>query len=188
VAAKALERQGARLIAADLPMASEAQDHLNPIIYADAASFHRERLEHSPATFGRAVRERLQPGLALAAVDYAQGLRWIERFRLVLQRFFAEVADVVLLPAVSGPPPLIGAAEDAIAVTATLSRFFWLAPAGGLPALALPCGFSEQRFPLGLQLLGPPWSDDRLLAIGRRYQAVTDWHRRRPDLSDIATS
>ena len=181
-AAAVLETQGAQLIDADLPMASEAQEHLNPIIYADAASFHRERLEDDPERFGRAVRERLQPGLALAAVDYARGLRWIERFRLVVQHFFDEVADAVLLPAVGGPPPLVSKHEDAIAVTASLSRLFWVAPAGGMPALALPCGFSSQNLPLGLQLLGPPWSDDRLLAIGRHYQAVTDWHRRRPDL------
>jgi len=182
-AAKKLEAQGARLIDADIPLASEAQDHLNPIVYADAANFHRERLAHQPEIFGEAVRERLQPGLALPATDYARGLRWIEHFRLVMRGFYEDVADVALLPAVTGPPPLISDREDAIAVTASLSRFFWVAPAGGLPALALPCGFSNQGFPLGLQLLGAPWSDDRLLAIGRRYQAVTDWHRSRPDLA-----
>jgi aspartyl-tRNA(Asn)/glutamyl-tRNA(Gln) amidotransferase subunit A len=183
-AARVLEAQGARLIDVDLPMASEAQDHLNPIVYADAANFHRERLARSPERFGRTVRERLQPGLALRAVDCARGLRWIETFRLVLQRFFAEVADAVLLPAVTGPAPLIADDEDAIAPTASLSRFFWVAPAGGLPALALPCGFSDLNLPLGLQLLGAPWSDDRLLEIGRRYQTVTDWHRRLPRLVD----
>jgi aspartyl-tRNA(Asn)/glutamyl-tRNA(Gln) amidotransferase subunit A len=178
-----LEAQDAVLLDADLPMADQAQEHLNPIIYADAASFHRERLEQRPELFGRAVRERLQPGLALPAVDYARGLRWIERFRLAVRRFFDEVADVVLLPSVTGPPPRVEAQEDAIAVTAALSRFFWVAPAGAMPALALPCGFSAQRLPIGMQLLGPPWSDDRLLAIGRAYQAVTEWHRRRPRLT-----
>jgi aspartyl-tRNA(Asn)/glutamyl-tRNA(Gln) amidotransferase subunit A len=178
-----LEAQDAVLLDADLPMADQAQEHLNPIIYADAASFHRERLEQRPELFGRAVRERLQPGLALPAVDYARGLRWIERFRLAVRRFFDEVADVVLLPSVTGPPPRVQAQEDAIAVTAALSRFFWVAPAGAMPALALPCGFSAQRLPIGMQLLGPPWSDDRLLAIGRAYQAVTEWHRRRPRLT-----
>jgi aspartyl-tRNA(Asn)/glutamyl-tRNA(Gln) amidotransferase subunit A len=186
-AAAVLESQGAGLVDIDLPLASQAQEHLNPIIYADAANFHRERLKRSPEMFGRAVRERLQPGLTLPAVDYARGLRWIERFRLVVQRFFDDAADVVLLPAVTGPAPLISEHEDAIAVTASLSRFFWVAPAGGLPALALPCGFSSQNLPLGLQLLGPPWSDDRLLAIGRHYQAATDWHRRRPGLPEACT-
>jgi aspartyl-tRNA(Asn)/glutamyl-tRNA(Gln) amidotransferase subunit A len=134
------------------------------------------------------VRERLQPGLALPAIGYARGLRWIEHFRLVLRHFFDATADMVLLPAVTGPPPLITQAEDAIAVTAALSRFFWVAPAGGLPALALPCGFSAQGLPLGIQLLGPPWSDDRLLAVGRRYQALTDWHRCRPEVAGEASS
>jgi aspartyl-tRNA(Asn)/glutamyl-tRNA(Gln) amidotransferase subunit A len=187
-AAAVLEAQGARLIEAAMPLADEAQEHLNPIVYADAANFHRERLAHSPERFGHAVRERLQPGLTLPAIDYARGLRWIERFRLGLRKIFSKTADMVLLPAVPGPPPPVSAADDAIAVTAALSRFFWVAPAGGLPALALPCGFSAQGLPHGLQLLGPAWSDERLLMVGRRYQALTDWHRRRPEVAGEASS
>jgi aspartyl-tRNA(Asn)/glutamyl-tRNA(Gln) amidotransferase subunit A len=181
-AARVLEAAGARLVDADLPDAAAAQDHLNPIVYADAADFHRERLRDAPERFGRAVHERLQPGLALPAIDYARGLRWIERFRCRLASFFAERADAVLLPATQGPAPEIAASDDAIAATAALSRFFWVAPAGGLPALALPCGFTASGLPLGMQLLAPPWHEERLLQLGSDYQRRTDWHLRRPPL------
>jgi aspartyl-tRNA(Asn)/glutamyl-tRNA(Gln) amidotransferase subunit A len=181
-AARVLEAAGARLVDADLPDAAAAQDNLNPIVYADAADFHRERLREAPERFGRAVYERLQPGLALPAIDYARGLRWIERFRHRLASFFAERADAVLLPATQGPAPEIAASDDAIAATAALSRFFWVAPAGGLPALALPCGFTASGLPLGMQLLAPPWHEERLLQLGRDYQRRTDWHLRRPPL------
>lgn len=182
-AAGEFEQGGARLVACDLPLAAEAQEHLNPIVYADAADFHRERLRTAPERFGHAVYERLQPGLALPATDYARGLRWIERFRHRLTGFFAETADAILLPATQGAAPPIAASGDAIAATAALSRFFWVAPAGGVPALALPCGFTASGLPLGLQLLAPPWREDRLFKLGRAYQRRTDWHLRRPPLA-----
>jgi aspartyl-tRNA(Asn)/glutamyl-tRNA(Gln) amidotransferase subunit A len=179
-AAGEFEQGGSRLVAGDLPLAAEAQAHLNPIVDADAADFHRERLRAAPERCGPAVYERRQPGLALPATDYARGLRWIERFRHRLTGFFAETADALLRPATQGAAPPIAASGDAIAATAALSRFFWVAPAGGVPALALPCGFTASGLPLGLQLLAPPWREDRLFKLGRAYQRRTDWHRRRP--------
>jgi aspartyl-tRNA(Asn)/glutamyl-tRNA(Gln) amidotransferase subunit A len=49
----------------------------------------------------------------------------------------------------------------------------------GLPALVLPCGFAE-NMPVALQVVGPPFSENTLLAIGREFQSHTDWHLRRP--------
>lgn len=49
----------------------------------------------------------------------------------------------------------------------------------GLPALVLPCGFAE-NLPVALQIVGPPFSENMLLAIGRAFQSRTDWHKRRP--------
>ena len=181
-AARLFERCGARLLDNVVPMAEAAQDHLNPIIYADAANFHRDRLRTHPERFGRAVYERLQPGLELRATDYACGLRWIESFRRQIASWFEATADAILLPATLGPAPPIAASDDAVAATAALSRFFWIAPAGGLPALALPCGFSGDGLPLGMQLLGPAWREPLLFRLGRCYQRRTDWHRRQPPL------
>jgi aspartyl-tRNA(Asn)/glutamyl-tRNA(Gln) amidotransferase subunit A len=53
----------------------------------------------------------------------------------------------------------------------------------GLPGLSIPCGFTREGLPVGLQLIGPPFSEDRLLRIARMYEIVTDWHTRRPRLS-----
>jgi aspartyl-tRNA(Asn)/glutamyl-tRNA(Gln) amidotransferase subunit A len=59
-----------------------------------------------------------------------------------------------------------------------------LIPAGnlaGLPALSLPCGFAA-GMPLGLQLVGPAFSENTTLALGNYFQNNTDWHKRRPPL------
>jgi aspartyl-tRNA(Asn)/glutamyl-tRNA(Gln) amidotransferase subunit A len=55
-------------------------------------------------------------------------------------------------------------------------------PAGnlaGLPALVLPCGFAN-GLPVALQVVGPAFSENELLAVGRGFQERTEWHRRRP--------
>jgi aspartyl-tRNA(Asn)/glutamyl-tRNA(Gln) amidotransferase subunit A len=59
-----------------------------------------------------------------------------------------------------------------------------LIPAGnlaGLPGLSVPCGFAN-GLPLGLQLVGPAFSENMLLALGCDFQKRTDWHTRRPPL------
>ena len=57
-----------------------------------------------------------------------------------------------------------------------------LIPAGnlaGIPALSLPCGFAD-GLPVAIQLVGPPFSENVLLAMGKEFQTRTDWHRKRP--------
>jgi aspartyl-tRNA(Asn)/glutamyl-tRNA(Gln) amidotransferase subunit A len=50
---------------------------------------------------------------------------------------------------------------------------------GGLPALVFPCGFAE-NLPVALQVVGAPYSENLLLAVGAAFQSRTDWHKRRP--------
>jgi len=52
----------------------------------------------------------------------------------------------------------------------------------GLPAMSVPCGFVG-ALPVGLQLLGPHFSEARLLNVAHQYQRATDWHRRVPPLA-----
>jgi len=52
----------------------------------------------------------------------------------------------------------------------------------GLPALALPCGFSKNNLPIGMQIIGPHFSEDLLLDIGEKFQEMTDWHKKKPTI------
>ena len=50
----------------------------------------------------------------------------------------------------------------------------------GIPGVSIPCGFTTDNLPIGLQLLAPPFEEERLLRAARMYEAATDWHTRRP--------
>ena len=94
---------------------------------------------------------------------------------------------MLVAPGRSGPAskidqPLDGSGRRRRARGATAARAQGIIQAGnlaGLPALVLPCGFAD-RLPVALQLVGPPFSENTLLAVGKEFQARTDWHKRRP--------
>jgi len=52
----------------------------------------------------------------------------------------------------------------------------------GVPSISIPCGFDDKDLPIGLQIITPTFSEDRLLRIARMFEARTDWHQRSPRL------
>ena len=121
----------------------------------------------------------MSPGLATTGTDYADWLRLIERWRMRVRGLF-EAVDVILTPTVGSPAPSASAAADMIGTTGQLTRLTFVWSYAGVPALSVPCGFTGAALPVGVQLIGPQWSEARLLAIGAAYQEATDFHERRP--------
>jgi aspartyl-tRNA(Asn)/glutamyl-tRNA(Gln) amidotransferase subunit A len=52
----------------------------------------------------------------------------------------------------------------------------------GVPGISIPCGFDDKKLPIGLQIIGPAFSEDKLLRIGRMFESKTDYHQQRPTL------
>ena len=185
-AAKALERLGARLVTASIPGAADVQSHQMPLLIADAARLHRDRLASAPEKFSDGVRRRLQPGLDMTDADYARSQRWLADWRRRASAFFEDSADVMLTPSVPTTAPLVDD-QNLAEVTRLLSLFSWTWPAAGSPALTVPCGFSS-GLPIGMQLAAGRWRDARLLNVAHRYQQATDWHLREPAISPMSVS
>src|SRR5215470_2686584 len=51
----------------------------------------------------------------------------------------------------------------------------------GLPAISVPCGFTKNGLPLGLQIVGPRWGEEIVLAAAKYYEQHTQWHLKHPD-------
>lgn len=116
----------------------------------------------------------------LPAKDYLRAMRVR---RLVQQEFnnlFYSKADVMLTPTRSAPGNKISEPLDGPTAPPPTPMI----PAGnlaGLPALSLPCGFAENA-PVAIAVAGPPYSENKLVALGKAFQSQTDWHKRRPPM------
>ncbi len=125
----------------------------------------------------------LKAGLEIPAKDYLRAMRIRSLVKQKFRELFAGI-DVIVAPSrysvaskisepLDGTPPASGRPS---------SGMNGLIPAGnlaGLPALSIPCGFAD-NLPIALQLVGPAFSENTLLALGREFQNRTDWHKRRP--------
>jgi len=125
----------------------------------------------------------LKAGLEIPANVYLRAMRVRRLAQEAVFKLFGDV-DVLLTPARLDPAPKIDEPLDhrpdrPRPKDAGLTA---LIPAGnlaGIPALSLPCGFAG-NLPVALQLAGPPFTENTLLAVGREFQSRTDWHKRKP--------
>ena len=179
-AAGVLTVLGAQVIPMQLPEGHAAALANGNMVTSDAAAFHRQRLEDHPSGFGSDVLQRLQMGAARTSSEYVLLRREQSRLRRLYERFFEDF-DILITP--STPvvaPPIEG--PDAIEQARLLTRFTAPFNLTGLPALSLPCGFSRDGLPIGLQIVGRPWAEAAVLRAGQAYEQATEWHLRRPDL------
>ena len=191
-AAKAFAAEGADIVEVELPQWN-ALNALAAIVFAsEVAATHRRRLADDPGAYSPEVRERMAAGFVYPAADYLDALRIRARMtRAFVETVFAR-ADALLLPCSPDVAPrldevLPGAAQrryDAgaytLATAADPGRFTRALNYLGLPALALPGGFSRAGLPLGIQLAGRPFAEATLFALGEAYQQATGHHRRLP--------
>jgi len=134
--------------------------------------------------FGAEVQRRVLVGTYVLSHGYydAYYLKAQKVRRLIARDFAAAFAqcDLILGPTTPSTAFAIGAKVDD-PVQMYLNDIFTIpAPLAGLPALSVPCGFDARGLPVGLQLMGPHFSEARLLGAAHRYQQATDWHRRVP--------
>jgi aspartyl-tRNA(Asn)/glutamyl-tRNA(Gln) amidotransferase subunit A len=174
-AVEALSSAGAwieELAAPELPDAARLNGLMTT---ADAAAFHRERLDRSPDDFGHDVLTRLRRGAAYGAADYAEARRQQTILRRTFSSWFVEhggLFDVVVLPTTPCAAPK-RAGLDAVATAAVLTRLTSPFNFAGLPALSVPCGVTSDGLPIGLQIVAAPWAERRVLRVGRAYELAT---------------
>lgn len=166
----------------DLPYGPVA----NTVILAEAASVFEEFITSGKVDQLADKRQAagLKAALDIPSRDYLRAMRVRRLVQQEMRRMLAP-SDVLIAPArytvaTKLDQPLDkGWSPDPPPASEGLHG---LIPAGnlaGLPALSLPCGFAD-GLPVALQIVGRPWSENTLLAIGKEYQARTEWHRRRP--------
>lgn len=130
------------------------------IVAAEAAAFHERRLRERPGDFSEGCRARFEVGLLLPAVDLVRAQRFRRRLCDELAAALRQ-ADVLAMPTAASPAGPLGQAAGPRPL-ATATGAFNLA---GLPAISVPCGFSAEGLPIGLQLAARAWDEATLLAV-----------------------
>jgi aspartyl-tRNA(Asn)/glutamyl-tRNA(Gln) amidotransferase subunit A len=179
-----LRREGAEIVQLELPDQRQLTAACQIVLATEAAAFHKRWLIERPQDYGPQVLMRLQNGLAIPGVTYLEAMRW--RGPALAAHIAATAGvDAVLTPVAPVAAPTIAESDlgnnpDAESVIQRLTRFTRPINYLGLPALALPSGFTRNGLPVGMQLIGRSFDESTLLRLGAALQRATDFHKRLP--------
>ena len=185
-ALETLEDLGADVREASWPIHRHSVSISTAIIMAESAAFHRKLLASRGPDLPPAVRLRLEAGLFVSGADYVEAQRARTLFLEETSRIFEDF-DILAGPTLPITAHAIGAGEVKIgdvtlASTLALTQYTRPFNLNGNPAVTVPCGFSDEGLPIGLQLAGRPFDEVTVLRAAYAYEQATDWHKRRPPL------
>lgn len=179
-AARAFESLGCKVQEVDVSWLQEAALANKLMTQSDGAAVHRDRLKEHPEMFGDDIRRRLEDGANTPLTDYILARRTQTEVRKKFEEFF-ESYDFLLTPTTPITAPTIEG-HDAVEQAGRLTRFTAPFNLAGLPALSLPCGFTQDGLPIGLQIISRAWGEFKVLNIGHTFEQATNWHTRTPVL------
>lgn len=170
-----LKELGAEIVFLELPGLDEALQSLKVIAQAEVYSVHEPLLEKFSDLYGEDVKFRFRFGRQLTAAAYLNAQRIRRRFIAQASETLAGV-DALVGPTNVRQPYTIGTVppEEAINNMFTLGKTP-LANILGFPSLTIPCGYTSEGLPVGLQLIGKPFSEKRLFEIAHCYEQAQMW-------------
>jgi len=143
---------------------------------AEAYAYHRERIAASPEVYQPETLRRIRSGERFTASEYQSALEGLRQVRREIVGKFEEV-DVLVMPTTPTPAPRIA---DLIENPSLLrpTELFLLrntrpVNVWGLPAISVPCGFTKEGLPIGLQIVGPPGGEAKVLRAAHAYEKFT---------------
>jgi aspartyl-tRNA(Asn)/glutamyl-tRNA(Gln) amidotransferase subunit A len=179
-AAKVFENMGCRVQHVNVDWMREAALANKTMTQSDGAAVHRDRLKEHPEMFGEDIRRRLEDGAKTTSTEYILARRIQTEVRKRCELFF-ESYDLLLTPTTPIAAPHVEGL-DAVEQAARLTRFTAPFNLAGLPAISMPCGFTKDGLPIGLQIVARAWGDAKVLNSGYAFEQATDWHTRIPEV------
>ena len=174
-----LEELGAELVEVTIPSLEYVRPANVVIMLTEAYAYHEPNLKSRPQEFGEMVRARFRIGGMLSASDYVQA----QRTRKLVKREVAQTlehVDLLVSPTMTQP----AAAFEGYDSTSTVRGPSFTAPYNltGLPAISVPCGFTEAGLPVGMQLAGKPFDEPGVIRAAYTYEQHARWFDRRPSI------
>ena len=186
-AARALEKAGAVVDEVALPGVRHVAAGALAVVATEAMTYHAAWLRTRRGDYDPDVSTRLMAGAFVTGVHYVRG----QQARALMRREVDDALarrDVLLAPATPITAPGIDERQTTLGdgpsdIRSALIRLTRPFNFSGHPACSLPCGFSGDGLPIGMQLVGRPFDEATVLRVADAYQRVTDWHARRPVLA-----
>jgi len=157
----------------------------------EAYAYHEEYFSKSSGLYQIPIRRSLQAGKDAKAADYIQAIWKLQMLRRTIDdAFTSQNVDLVVLPTRRRTPRTVDIAikregsdkprNPELENPGDFNAF-------GIPALSLPCGFSAAGLPIGLMIVGPRFSEGKVLALAHAFEQTTEWHKRKPPLRPDTT-
>jgi aspartyl-tRNA(Asn)/glutamyl-tRNA(Gln) amidotransferase subunit A len=187
-ALRLLRKSDGSLKEVSIPLLFETEDAGNQIAWAEATHYH-QRAGWFPARaeeYGEDVRTRLELGAKVSATAYLQAMELRYSF---IEHFHAAMAkanlDALVVPTTPISAPMIGEETTTVCganhpTRSLLLRMNRPANLGGLPAISIPCGFTPEGLPVGLQFIGAVTDEHLLLQIAKMFERASPRHPRPP--------
>jgi aspartyl-tRNA(Asn)/glutamyl-tRNA(Gln) amidotransferase subunit A len=184
-ALRVMEQAGATVVEVSLPLFRDGGLISNSIVEVEAAHIHRRWLRERPQDYDFASRRRLLAASLIPGALYAKALRLGTLMRRDVLAAL-DAADVLVTPTQADVPPTIATETGLTSKEAVMRQFFGIRAhrgpfnLAGVPAMAVPCGFTAAGLPISMQLVGRPFAETTVFQAGHVYQQRTEWHLRRP--------
>jgi aspartyl-tRNA(Asn)/glutamyl-tRNA(Gln) amidotransferase subunit A len=156
------------------------------ILRAEAYTYHAENIKKTPELYQPETLKRIHAGEDVSMAAYVQARRQVDQYRRDVRKVF-ETVNLLVTPTTPVPPFTIAellADMDNLRTKEILSlrntRPFNIL---GLPSISVPCGFTKNGLPIGLQITGAPWAEGNVLRLAHAYEQQTEWHTRRPAIA-----
>lgn len=190
-AAKEFEKLGAKLREISLPLFAYGIPVYYLVGLAETSSnlsrYDGLRYGNGRDRFTSETMRRIMIGTyALSAGYYEAYYHKAQQARTLFIREYARALDqcnLLLAPVNPISPPCLGELIAEPLANFLADIYTTSQNPVGVPSLALPCGFTQSRLPIGMQLVGKMFTEDLLLRVGHAYQQITDWHKRKPKIA-----
>jgi aspartyl-tRNA(Asn)/glutamyl-tRNA(Gln) amidotransferase subunit A len=135
-------------------------------------------MKNSPELFHPQTRTTIDLGRKVTMTDYARAIRQLQNIRHQARELFREV-DVIITPTTPVPPFLLkpGSEPDLILLRNAIPFNIY-----NLPTISVPCGFTHEGLPIGMQISAAPGEEGTVIALAAAFERETDWGNRRPPL------
>jgi len=183
-----LRERGAVIRPVHLPKMEPVTEAALTILAAECAQAHEEWFPARADEYGPHLRETIEDGRSLTALDYARAQVMRETFRGQVAECFAEI-DLLLCPPMFAPASPISAMATLpgkLRMFAPLMRFTAPWNLAGSPTITVPCGVTSDGLPLAFQLVARRFEEELLLRAGHAYESATDWPPPEPKTSMLS--